>query len=114
MPLDEDDRLDEELALEEEKDDFVDATALARAPSSFPSSSMAASIATTSTTVATVATVATAQPQQQPQQQQQQRQRQQRFRPLLRGLKLGLASSYYSMAEVLRLRRLGEIVKVIF
>ena len=88
-----------DLAVEEEDDEFVDAAALARTTSSIPPSS------TSSTT--------TVQQQQQHQQQQQRpQQRQNHLRPLLRGLKLGLASSYYSMAELLRLRRLGEIVKV--
>ena len=87
-----------EAALAVEEEDFVDAAALARMSSSIPSSSSSPS----TTTVATTA-----------QQQQQQRpQRQNHLRPLLRGLKLGLASSYYNVAELLRLRRLGEIVKV--
>ena len=99
MPLDH----EAALSLEEEDDEFVDAAALART-SSFPSSP--SSMATT--TSAAAATTA----QQEQQQQRPQQQRHNHLRPLLRGLKLGLASSYYSVAELLRLRRLGEIVKV--
>lgn len=90
-------------ALEEEDDEFVDAAALARS-SSFPLSP--SSMATTSAAAATTTA------QQQQQQQRPQQQRHNHLRPLLRGLKLGLASSYYNVAELLRLRRLGEIVKV--
>ena len=90
------------LAEEEEDDEFVDAAALAKS-SSFRSSSSALTTAAPTTSTTT--------------QQQQQRnttntRRRNHLRPLIRGIKLGLASSYYSVAEVLRLRRLGEIVKV--
>jgi hypothetical protein len=82
----------------------VDAAALAETKSSsfLPSTSSSPS----STTSAAAATA------QQHQQQRPQQQRHNHLRPLLRGLKLGIASSYYNVAELLRLRRLGEIVKV--